>query len=105
DLASELAVFLSNQGRMQGLAVPPDPDAVTVAPGEASSGPATMVRYFGDYELTRELARGGMGVVYQARQVSLNRIVALKMILSGHLASPADVQRFYTEAKAAGNLQ
>ncbi len=60
---------------------------------------------FGKYELISELGRGGMGVVYQARQIDLDRVVALKMILSSEFASPEEIRRFYSEAQAAGSLQ
>ena len=118
EIAEELNSFFGNQAQFQQVAeaatLPPvasieqrsfDHDQTTLVPATTAIPSAgEVVRYFGDYELLLEIARGGMGVVYKAWQVNLNRVVALKMILAGQLAGPQDVQRFYTEAKAAAQL-
>lgn len=62
------------------------------------------VKQCGNYELLREIARGGMGIVFEARDTKLQRTVALKMILDRNLASPEAVQRFYAEAEMAASL-
>ena len=74
--------------------------------GHESTEPATPddARVLGDYRLVRELGRGGMGVVYEAWQRSLDRRVAVKVLAPGLLSSPAAVARFRREANAAGRL-
>ncbi len=109
--AADLAEFFSNRDRMQRLAAPlrnvPDGDSPAggSSPVRRNGQALGHIRYFGDYELQGEIAAGGMGIVYKARQVSLNRIVAVKMILKGTLATDEDVRRFRAEAEAAANLQ
>ncbi len=128
DLAAELAVFFANQDHVNRLTAPlrettpaivpfpalhtctlPTGDAAVAAASSHSAEPVqeasgARVGYFGDYELQGMIAEGGMGVVYRARQLSLNRVLALKMIRSGRLATLADLERFRLEAEAAAQL-
>jgi eukaryotic-like serine/threonine-protein kinase len=113
DLAPQLQSFFREHDRFDRLAAPlrndpaPTvdlPSADSAPEGRHGLSPGEQIRYFGDYEILEELGRGGMGVVYRARQVSLNRPVALKMIRSGVFADAEELRRFQNEVEAVALL-
>jgi serine/threonine-protein kinase len=112
EFAAELTEFLAGLEEVDRVAAPlreavrpPETvarcDETTVGPGQFSLPPGEG-RLVGDYELLEAIGQGGMGVVYKARQKSLGRLVALKMLRAGE--SPAEVQRFRNEATLAAGL-
>ena len=106
DLADELIIFFANQ---EDLAVRADPTLRGPSsyrgnyPPSAPAPPIAKPR-IGGFEILHEMVRGGMGVVYKARQISLDREVALKMILTNKSAAPTLLRRFRTEAEAVARL-
>jgi serine/threonine-protein kinase len=104
EFAEELAEFLADEDRFDAAVAP-------LMGRSSSSGNSKTItvmprtgQTLGSYELLEELGRGGMGVVYKARQKGVNRLVALKMIGTGPWTTPADLQRFRLEAAAIAEM-
>ncbi len=122
-LAEEVHELIDAVGRAEGFlenvdphdSLPMDPPTIYDASDNVTQRPQASrllgrvgddvpYRKFGNYELIEVIAHGGMGVVYKAKQIGLNRTVALKMILTGAFADDEEIKRFYQEAEAAAKL-
>lgn len=103
-----LAAHFDCLDRLDQLAAPSDANRTIADTGASFFDEPSAVGEFvadGKYEVLGEIGRGGMGVVYRARQVGLDRVVALKMVLAGSMASPEQLSRFQDEAKVAARVQ
>jgi WD40 repeat protein/tRNA A-37 threonylcarbamoyl transferase component Bud32 len=113
ELAEALRSYFAGVDEVARLARPAPEEAprpslarTSPEPGQPAEPPPAdgKARIVGDYELLEKIGQGGMGVIYKARQRSLQRLVALKMIRTDRLASPVDVLRFRSEAEAVASL-
>lgn len=105
EVSEELREYFADADALEKMTFPLDGMDTLPHQGQQSIKSNRGSRDFGDYELLEEVARGGMGVVYKAKQRSLNRIVAVKTILAGQLATKDQVDRFRHEAETAANLK
>src|SRR5215471_13796711 len=114
ELADELRSYFAGSDELERLGRPPGKETASLPPCRSLPYTCTLEeaapakgegRRVGDYELLEQIGQGGMGIIYKARQVRLQRLVALKMIRPDRLASPADVLRFRSEAEAAASLE
>lgn len=118
-LAGDLDAFFADQDQFDSLVLPlrqalPAANDTALPPvegtqpqlgGDSPTLPGSPAGVFGDYQLLEIMARGGMGVVYKARHIRVDRLVALKMIRTGELASREEAERFRLEATAAAHLE
>jgi serine/threonine protein kinase/tetratricopeptide (TPR) repeat protein len=114
ELADALREFFADQRRVERFAAPLRELGATSVAGASFRGAATVPVFpdhtrpgtgrLGEYELLEEVGRGGMGVVFKARHVPLDRLVAVKTVLAGPSASPAARERFRIEARSAARL-